>query len=119
MLSALLKASLLCQRYAVFRQRSLGLTVANLGVQETAKLEHEAFALRQKVALSAEIKSTLDSWVRYEAQARDAEQKELVNSVMQKVLKDLEDPKIQKDILAQAVADIECEWHSLHHCRAL
>ena len=77
-------------------------------------MEHEAFTLRQKVALASEIKTTLDSWVRYEAQARDAEQKELVNSVMQKVLKDLEDPKMQKDILAQAVADIEGERSSLH-----
>lgn len=29
---------------------------------------------------------------------------------MQKVLKDLEDPKMQKDIISQAVADIECEF---------
>lgn len=80
--------------------------------KETAKLEHEAFTLRQKVTLASEIKATLDSWVRFEAQAREAEQKELVNSVIGKVLKDLEDSKTQKDILAQAVADIEC-WSCL------
>ena len=55
----------------------------------------------------AEIKTTLDSWVRYEAAERDSEQKALVSSVIEKVLAELKDPKTQKDILAQSVTDVE------------
>ena len=50
---------------------------------------------------------TLDSWVRFEAQQREAEQADLVKTIQEKVMSDLTDPKMQKDILAQAVADIE------------
>jgi hypothetical protein len=75
--------------------------------QDTAEKEHDAFLLRQKAALSTEVKQTLDSWVRYEAQAREAEQRELVKSVIDKVLAGLQDAKTQKDILATAVSDIE------------
>lgn len=75
--------------------------------RETAKLEHESFALRQKVALAGEIKSTLDSWVRFEAQQREDEQRQLVQGVIDKVSKELSNPQLQKDIVANAVADIE------------
>lgn len=75
--------------------------------QETAKLEHEAFLLQQKTALASEIKATLDSWIRYETQARESEQAELVSTVINKVMADLQDAKVQKDILASAVAEIE------------
>jgi len=75
--------------------------------KETAKLEHESFILRQRVQLANEIRSTLDSWVRFESQARDNEQRELVKSVIDKVLKDLKDPKLQRDILQQSVTEIE------------
>jgi len=75
--------------------------------KETAQLEHETFVLKQKTTLAAEIKATLDSWVRHEAQQREAEQVELVKSVQDKVLASLKDQKTQKEILAQAVADIE------------
>jgi F-type H+-transporting ATPase subunit b len=51
----------------------------------------------------------LDSWVRFEAQQREAEQADLVKTIQEKVLSDLKDPKMQKDLLAQAVADIEGE----------
>jgi F-type H+-transporting ATPase subunit b len=81
--------------------------------QETAEREHEAFLLRQKVALSAEIRQTLDSWVRYEAQQRESEQRELVKTVRDKVLAGLNDQKTQRDILAAAVSDIEGEGSSL------
>lgn len=78
--------------------------------QETAQLEHDTFIQRQKAEFAAEIKTTLDSWVRFEAQQREAEQADLVKSIQEKVMSDLKDPKMQKDILAQAVADIEGEF---------
>ena len=75
--------------------------------QETAQLESEAFVQRQKVALAAEVKAVLDSWVRFEQQAKESEQAELVKSVVDSVLKSLSSEKTQKDILASAVAEIE------------
>ena len=40
--------------------------------KETAKLESDAFVLRQRVALASELKTVLDSWVRFEQQAKDS-----------------------------------------------
>lgn len=74
--------------------------------KETARLEHESFALRQRVQLASEIKSTLDSWVRFEAQQREDEQRQLVAGVIDKVQKGLSDPQLQKDILASAISDV-------------
>ncbi|KAF9511234.1 hypothetical protein BS47DRAFT_1373100 [Hydnum rufescens UP504] len=75
--------------------------------QDTAKLEAEAFALRQQVALAAELKSVLDSWARYEQQAKESEQAELTKTVIDRVVKTLKDEKMQRDILLGAVAEIE------------
>jgi len=80
--------------------------------KETAKLEHESFALKQKVALAAEVKSVLDAWVRHEAQVREAEQAELVSTVLSNVQAQLSDKKLQKDILLASVAEIEGKHHS-------
>ena len=75
--------------------------------KETAQLESDIFVQRQKVALAAEVKSVLDSWVRYEQQQKESEQADLVKSVVDSVLKGLSNEKTQKDILASAVAEIE------------
>jgi len=75
--------------------------------KETAKLEAEAFTLKQQVALAAELKTVLDSWARYEQQQKESEQAELSKAVIDKVLKSLSDEKTQKDILLGAVAEIE------------
>lgn len=77
--------------------------------QQTAQLEHETFALKQQATLTAEVKSVLDSWVRHEAQVREAEQRELVQTVLANVQKQLGDKKLQRDILAAGVAEIESE----------
>lgn len=82
--------------------------------KETAQLEHETFVLKQKTALAAEVKATLDSWVRFEAQQRESEQADLVKSVQEKVIASLKDPKSQKDILAQAVADLDSASQRCH-----
>ncbi|GAA5864147.1 hypothetical protein JCM5353_003445 [Sporobolomyces roseus] len=75
--------------------------------KQTAELEHETFRLRQQAAVSADIKSVLDSWVRHEAQVREQEQKDLVESVLASVQKQIGDKKLQKDILLSAVAEVE------------
>jgi len=75
--------------------------------KETAKLESENFVTRQHVALASELKTVLDSWVRYEQQAKESEQAELVKTIIDKVNKSLADEKTQKDILLGAVAEVE------------
>jgi len=75
--------------------------------KETAKLEAENFVQLQKVTLSSELKSVLDSWVRYEQQVKESEQAELTKTVIDKVVAALKDEKTQKDILASAVAEVE------------
>jgi len=75
--------------------------------KETAKLEAEAYELEQKTALAAEAKAVLDSWVRYEGQVKQRQQKELAESVIAKVQKELENPKVLQQILQQSVADVE------------
>lgn len=75
--------------------------------KETAKTESEAFELRQRTELASEVKAVLDSWVRYEGQQREEEQRQLAQSVIQKVLDSLKDEKTQKQILDDAVTEIE------------
>lgn len=75
--------------------------------QETAKLEAQAFELEQRTALAAEAKAVLDSWVRYEGQVKQRQQKELADTIIAKVSKELENPKFLQQILTQSVADVE------------
>lgn len=75
--------------------------------KETATLEAQAFELEQKTAIAAEAKAVLDSWVRYEGQVKQRQQRELAQSVIAKVTKELENPKALQQILQQAVADVE------------
>jgi F-type H+-transporting ATPase subunit b len=81
-------------------------------LQETAQLEAQAFELEQKTAIAAEAKSVLDSWVRYEGQVKQRQQKELAESIIAKIEKELDNPKTLKQILDQSVTDIE----SMLHC---
>ncbi|EGS23641.1 NONE-like protein [Thermochaetoides thermophila DSM 1495] len=75
--------------------------------KETARLEAEAYELEQRTALAAEAKNVLDSWVRYESQVKQRQQKELAEAVIAKVKKELENPKALDKILQQSVADVE------------
>ncbi|ORX94898.1 hypothetical protein K493DRAFT_324721 [Basidiobolus meristosporus CBS 931.73] len=75
--------------------------------KEMARLEAEAFELKQKAAVSSEIKSVLDSWVRYENTVREREQKDLAQSVIESVKAQLADPKTQDEILAQCLTDVQ------------
>lgn len=51
----------------------------------------------------------LDSWVRYEQQVKESQQTDLARSVIDKVLKNIQDEKTQREILANAVAEVERE----------
>ena len=51
----------------------------------------------------------LDSWVRYESQVKQRQQKELAENIIAKVQKELENPKVLQQILQQSVADVESE----------
>ncbi|TKA82182.1 ATP synthase subunit 4, mitochondrial [Cryomyces minteri] len=75
--------------------------------KETAKLEAQAYEMEQKAALTTEAKSVLDSWVRYEGQVKMRQQRELADSIIAKIEKELENPKVLKQILDQSVADVE------------
>ena len=63
--------------------------------------------------MASELKSVLDSWVRYEQQAKENEQAALAKSVIENVLKTIQDEKTQKDILASAVTEVERECYSV------
>lgn len=79
--------------------------------QETAKLESETFVQKQKVELASELKSVLDSWVRFEQQQKESEQADLTKTVVNKVLENLKEPKTQQEILASAVTEVERGSH--------
>ncbi|KAK6199712.1 hypothetical protein LQW54_009966 [Pestalotiopsis sp. IQ-011] len=75
--------------------------------KETAQLEAKAYELEQSTAIAAEAKTVLDSWVRYEGQVKQRQQKELAESIIGKVTKELENPKVLQQILQQSIADVE------------
>lgn len=62
--------------------------------EEITKLEAEAYELKQKVEFTQKVKGTLDQWIRQEAAVREAEQKQLVSHVIEKVKAKLQDPKM-------------------------
>ena len=82
-------------------------------LQETAQLESDAFVQRQRVALAAEVKTVLDSWVRFEQQEKENEQSRLVKSVVDSVLKNISEEKTQKEVLAWAVSEVERKFFLL------
>ncbi|KAL4803010.1 hypothetical protein BDV18DRAFT_146067 [Aspergillus unguis] len=75
--------------------------------KETAQLEAQAYELEQRTALATEAKQVLDSWVRYEGQVKQRQQRELAETVIGKIQKELENPKTLQQILSQSVADVE------------
>jgi F-type H+-transporting ATPase subunit b len=77
--------------------------------QETAKIEAQVFELEQKTAIAAEARSVLDSWVRYESQVKQRQQRELADTIIAKVQKELENPKVLQQILQQSIQDVESE----------
>lgn len=49
----------------------------------------------------------LESWVRYEGQVKVRQQRELAESIIAKINKELENPKVLQQILQQSVTDVE------------
>lgn len=58
-------------------------------------------------------KQVLDSWVRYEGQVKQRQQRELAENVIAKIMKELENPKTMQQILQQSVADVESRFPNL------
>ncbi|KAK0549979.1 atp4 subunit B of the stator stalk of mitochondrial F1F0 ATP synthase [Tilletia horrida] len=75
--------------------------------KETAKVEQEVFELQQRTKLASELKAVLDSWVRFEGQQREEEQRALAEAIVKKVSASLKDEKLQKQILEGAIANVE------------
>jgi len=75
--------------------------------QETAELESETFVQKQKVELASELKGVLDSWVRFEQQQKESEQADLTKAVVNKVLENLKESKVQQEVLVSAVTEVE------------
>ncbi|KAJ9102358.1 hypothetical protein QFC21_002758 [Naganishia friedmannii] len=75
--------------------------------KETAALEHTNFHLTQEAALKSELKSVLDSWVRYEQQQRESEQAALVKAVQTAVDAEVAKPAFRKQLLEEALARVE------------
>lgn len=75
--------------------------------KEATQLEAQSFELKQKIAVAQEAKSTLDSWVRFEQQQKQLQQEQLIKSVLDKVNKEIENPKFQDKVLAESVAEVE------------
>ncbi|KAF9918163.1 atp4 subunit B of the stator stalk of mitochondrial F1F0 ATP synthase, partial [Modicella reniformis] len=75
--------------------------------KETAKLEADAFELKQQTVLTAEVKAVLDSWVRYEASVREREQSKLAAYMIEKIKADLQDPNLQAQILEESIGEVE------------
>ncbi|KAF9021142.1 hypothetical protein BDZ89DRAFT_1103140 [Hymenopellis radicata] len=94
---------------AVGQMKDVGAVTAALFAlsKETATLEAQAFEQKQKVVLAAELKGVLDSWVRYEQGVRESEQADLTKTIIGNVMKSSGDPKMQRDVLAEAVAEVE------------
>ena len=65
---------------------------------------------RQRVALAAEVKTVLDSWVRFEQQEKENEQARLVKAIVDNVMKNISEEKTQKDVLTWAVSEVEREF---------
>jgi F-type H+-transporting ATPase subunit b len=63
--------------------------------------------MEQRVAIAQEAKKVLDSWVQYEGQMKQRHQRELAETVINKVQKELENPKILQQILQHSVAEVE------------
>ncbi|KAG4306066.1 hypothetical protein PORY_000054 [Pneumocystis oryctolagi] len=75
--------------------------------KETVQLEAKAFELSQIVNVQQQAKAVLDSWVRYESALRQREQIYLAETIISKVKKELQQPKIQQQILNQSISQIE------------
>ena len=80
-------------------------------MKETAQLEAQAYELEQRTAVAAEAKQVLDSWVRYEGQVKQRQQRELADYVIGRIQKELENPKTLQQILNQSVTDVERKSH--------
>lgn len=75
--------------------------------KDTNHIEHANFELAQEAAVKQELKSVLDSWVRFEQQQREAEQSALVKTIEANVASEIAKPAFKKQLLEEAIGQIE------------
>ncbi|WFD30529.1 atp4 subunit B of the stator stalk of mitochondrial F1F0 ATP synthase [Malassezia sp. CBS 17886] len=75
--------------------------------KHTVEAENEAYQLKQRTELAAEVKGVLDSWARFEQQQRESQQRDLADAIIKKVTGVLREDKTQKQIIDDSVAEIE------------
>ncbi|KAI8819397.1 uncharacterized protein EV422DRAFT_111027 [Fimicolochytrium jonesii] len=75
--------------------------------KDIARLEAEAYELKQRVNFTQQTKSVLDAWVRHEASVRESLQKDLATSVIEKVKAALADKSTQDSILQDSLQQIQ------------
>ncbi|KAI8999262.1 hypothetical protein BC832DRAFT_571669 [Gaertneriomyces semiglobifer] len=75
--------------------------------KEIAKLEAEAYELKQKTVFTSQVKSVLDQWVRHEASVRESQQKQLADTVIARVKEALASEQTQNAILKESIKEIE------------
>ncbi|OMJ29822.1 ATP synthase subunit 4, mitochondrial [Smittium culicis] len=75
--------------------------------REMLNMMSEINELKQKIAIRQEIKTVLDSWVRYEDSIRQNEQRQVSEQVINNVRKQLTNPKTQQDLIAQCLNDLK------------
>lgn len=63
--------------------------------------------MEQRTAVTAEAKRALDSWVAYEAQVKQREQRELAETVIGRVQAELKNPRTLQTVLQQSVGEVE------------
>jgi len=78
--------------------------------RQVAKMEAEAYELKQEVAFRTEIKNTLDAWARYESNVRESQQKSAVNHLIEQVTAQLQNEDVQKSLLNQAIKEVESTY---------
>jgi F-type H+-transporting ATPase subunit b len=84
-----------------------------VSVQGTAQLEADAFVRCQRVALAAEVKSVLDSWVRFEQQEKENGQTRLVKSVVDPsrcLVKSSESLKGEQQAVNNELVSMKKQW---------
>ncbi|OLY83190.1 ATP synthase subunit 4, mitochondrial [Smittium mucronatum] len=75
--------------------------------REMVSMMAEINELKQKIAIRQEVKTVLDSWVRYEDSIRQNEQRQVSEQVIGNVRQQLSSPKIQQELIQQCLNDLK------------
>ena len=91
---------------------SKGMDSLLMACRKPQNLRPKPLSLNRKQHLLPRQRTVLDSWVRYEGQVKARQQKELADTIITKIAKELENPKVLQQILQQSVTDVESERYA-------